>query len=120
MTSVLKNENFLENCLDSIESIRWILKNEVEGFVKLETNKELSKEILNKISKWVSEQHNAWNSGSLGERWEQQQFIKYTQKEYDKSKGYYVTYEDDEEANMIIIASFDWEIHGEYEFSLEE
>ncbi len=86
-------ETYLDPPLVSVvHTIRWDLKNEMEWFVDVVTNRRLTDEESTALSEWISGQ----NSDGLGEGFEQQPFAEHFDEDSDHE-------EDD------TMSSFDWQ-----------
>lgn len=86
-----------------VTNIEWILKDEISGYIELESTKTLSEIELEIVSEWVSGQ----NSDGIGEGFEQQNFAYYPNDDYDE----------EDLDNDYIMASFDWKTN-KYKFEI--
>ena len=91
MTRYLKGEysGIPQDISSAVNHIEWILEDEDSGVIRLDTNREMSQDELDLISKWVSGQ----NSDGLGEGFEQQDFASFIDDEYYSALRWW---EDDE------------------------
>lgn len=114
MTKCLKSD--FSKISDKIIKIEWKLTKADQGIVVLNTEEKLSKETLNEISGWIQGQ----NSDGIGENFEQEYFASYTEREWDQSRGYNLSYEDDENnGDCLTVCEFDWRTN-QYELELQE
>lgn len=100
MVQYLKGDSrILEDVQNNIESIDWILRTTNSGYIELKSKRLLNDKELESISDWVLGQC----SDGIGEGFEQQSFANYNANQYNND-----FYDEDEDEECYVMASFDW------------
>ena len=109
MVQYLKNDSRIsKDVQNNVESIDWILRTTNSGYIELKSKRLLNDKELESISDWVLGQC----SDGIGEAFEQQSFANYNANQYNND-----FYDEDEDEECYVMASFDWQTNN-YLFEL--
>lgn len=97
----VRHEDAVDDFSAKINSIVWVLDDEISGHITMETNTPLTAEEKAYLSEWIGGQ----NADGIGEGFEQQPFACYDDPDYDPND-----YDEDEyEVPAVFMASFDYD-----------